>query len=276
MSKRINDEQLRKRAREGYESDGDKQVQKSRFRRQQKPISAEEAERRRVLEEDKRPSNGRFVVEGAEPDKWDKQARPKPILKECAAQAVAEGIALFNERRRIQREHPVHGVQQTKAVPPACPSKEVFGEGDEDAANEAALQAMIGGFEKLVVDVDRCRDIRTREQLCDDILRDKRRSGGDRRLEAIRKTLGSLGYSRSQYQKESVLHGSSVCLWWVRCLILCVLAPCRSSTTRSFGHACRCKFWSTRVSVCDIVCSSVRVRVVQHLWPVESLRRASM
>ena len=175
----------------GGEEEGGREAKVSRFRRHSKPISQEELDRRKAIEDDERPAT---FADGTTHDRWDKQAAPVPITKKNYQAALDHGIQLFHQRRAVRRD-----VFVEEAVPAADPTKAVYGAEGTDLDDE--LDAFSRELEKLTLDADARLTIRSRETLCSDLLRDIARSGGDLRLEAIRKTLGSLGYHRSKQQK---------------------------------------------------------------------------
>jgi hypothetical protein len=101
-------------------------------------------------------------------------------------------------------------IKQTKAAfnklrTHARPSR-VVEEVQEDDSSDAFWQSTIESFEKVAREADCSRNIYTRNHLSQDLLRDVRDCGGDQRLDAIRKTLNNLGYTRSQFQK--MFHGT--------------------------------------------------------------------
>jgi hypothetical protein len=66
---------------------------------------------------------------------------------------------------------------------------------------DAIYDALVARMERMVLDADRACDIRARDDLSADLLRDIRRSAGDLRLEQINKTLNNMGYTRSTHQR---------------------------------------------------------------------------
>lgn len=76
---------------------------------------------------------------------------------------------------------------------------------EEQKEAEAEADALYEGMLKLSLEhtkeVLERRQVSTRENLSKDLLRDIRRCTGDIRLEKIRQTLNSMGYTRSQFQR---------------------------------------------------------------------------
>ncbi len=141
------------------------------------------------LANDRLPALGRFSNE--QNDKWDRMAQGAPIADPAAAEQ--RGRAMWDERKALQR---------ATAVVPAEDEEMEEKEQSEGALNDACVASMVAEMERMVLQADEKRSIYTRAQLSCDLLKGTKRCGGDERMDAIRKTLGSLGYTRSRYQKE--------------------------------------------------------------------------
>lgn len=117
-------------------------------------------------------------------DAINKELAPTPLGRKEALE-IAERYG--NERR-----------DRAMAAPPPPPAAPKTAPRLEDVYAE-----MEAAFAKMTVDAREACQVRSRTDLSGDLLRDQRRCVGDQRMDAIRRTLNSLGYTRSKYQKAS-------------------------------------------------------------------------
>lgn len=121
-------------------------------------------------------------------DKYDRECVPIPI-KDLGA-AVQAGKDIMQQRRSVA---PMEVVVET------LEEKEAVMDAEEE--NDAFTDELCKQFEAECKAVDDSQTVQTRAELSADLLKEQRRCGGDQRLEAIRLTLNSLGYTRSHFQK---------------------------------------------------------------------------
>lgn len=172
----LNDDQRRRQER------ADATTSVSRFR-QVAPQSAEALARA----QDRMPTNGRFG--SARDDAFDDECVPIPIPDPEAAKE--RGQAMWRERIQAR----------AAAVAESKTEEEQMEDEDETAASERMWADLVSDFERVAVESEHDQGLNTRASLSMDPTLRARTCGGDQRMDAIRRTLGSLGYTRSQYQR---------------------------------------------------------------------------
>lgn len=150
-------------------------------------------------EADRQPEGGRFSASLV--DAADKECEPIAILDPVGATEL--GRAAFNERRRMNESRAPPRPSEAEAAMEAdlAASRQKDIDDDDDDDTDRMWGSLVSQFKSISVAATQARTIFSREQLSTDPLLCTKRVGGDARMEAIRKTLNSLGYSRSQYQK---------------------------------------------------------------------------
>ena len=159
-------------------------------------VAAHATPEERAIFEDRNPLGGRFS--NADKDAFDAQCKPQPIRDPMRAEA--EGRAMWLERQR------------TKAPMPRTPDEEMAEaferarlsdptEVDESDSIDALYQALVDEMHEEAETAGRARIVHSREELSTDPTMALRHCDGDRKLDAIRRLLNSLGYTRSQYQR---------------------------------------------------------------------------
>lgn len=123
----------------------------------------------------------------------DRECQRKPIADEDELLALEMEGKLHMEKL-LKKRAPAHSVQQEKAalLSIAAPQRSV----------SQVMRDVLKGLRKRAKVFDESRTIYTRAQLLTDLLRNAMCSGGDQRLEAIRRMLNKLGYTRSQSQRR--------------------------------------------------------------------------
>lgn len=122
-------------------------------------------------------------------DKYDRECAPIPI-KDLAAATQAGKDIMMQRRKEPFVEIKVDDLEVSEAAL------------DAEEENDSFLASLCTQFEQECKLVDESQTVQTRAELSADLLKEQRRCGGDQRLEAIRHTLNSLGYTRSHFQKS--------------------------------------------------------------------------
>lgn len=138
-------------------------------------------------EDDTRPRGGRFSSLLKDDD--DRSCVLKPIhatTEEEKTRLVTEALGRIKVRDRdVPTEDDEHMEQEL----------------DDDEAYDLMCREIRNLTIKDIQTADEQQRIHTRAHLSCDLLRDQRMSRGDQLLDAIRKTLNNLGYTRSQFQQ---------------------------------------------------------------------------
>lgn len=127
-------------------------------------------------------------------DKYDRECVPIPI-KDLHAAVEAGKQIMMQRRKEPFVEMKVDDLEASEAAV------------DAEEENDAFTASLCKQFEQECKVIDDSQSIQTRAELSADLLKEQRRSGGDQRLEAIRHTLNSLGYTRSHFQKARLRRG---------------------------------------------------------------------
>lgn len=119
-------------------------------------------------------------------DKFDNECKGRPFQP-----GEIENLALQWSKQRKHQHHEMDVSSLVESI------EEV------DDTSFSLYEAMVETYKEIVKESDESRNMYMRASLSTDLLRDSRRNAGDQRLDAIRTTLNSLGYTRSQFQRVS-------------------------------------------------------------------------